>query len=39
MLENWCWEPQVLTMMSSHHETGAPLSDELIKRIVKRSAL
>jgi Zn-dependent oligopeptidase len=39
MLESWCWEPQVLAMMSSHHETGAPLSDELIKRIVKRSAL
>jgi Zn-dependent oligopeptidase len=36
MLENWCWEPKVLAMMSSHAETGKPLSDELIHRIVQR---
>jgi Zn-dependent oligopeptidase len=35
MLENWCWEPKVLERMSSHYKTGAPLSDELIDRIVK----
>jgi Zn-dependent oligopeptidase len=35
MLENWCWEPRVLRAMSSHYKTGAPLSDELIERLVK----
>ncbi|KAJ7147482.1 metallopeptidase MepB [Mycena crocata] len=35
MLENWCWEPEVLQKMSSHYETKQPLSPELIEKIVK----
>ncbi|KAI0632166.1 metallopeptidase MepB [Trametes polyzona] len=35
MLENWCYEPKVLERMSSHYETGEPLSKELIDSIVK----
>ncbi|KAF8225878.1 metallopeptidase MepB [Tricholoma matsutake] len=35
MLENWCWEPKVLEKMSSHYETQKPLSEELIKKLVK----
>jgi metallopeptidase MepB len=35
MLENWCWEPKVLEMMSSHYETKQPLSADLIDKIVK----
>ncbi|KDQ07822.1 hypothetical protein BOTBODRAFT_38504 [Botryobasidium botryosum FD-172 SS1] len=35
MLENWCWEPSVLTKMSSHYETKKPLSDELIDKLIK----
>ncbi|KAJ7095922.1 metallopeptidase MepB [Mycena belliarum] len=35
MLENWCWEPEVLQKMSSHYETQQPLSPELIEKIVK----
>ncbi|KAJ3875744.1 hypothetical protein F5051DRAFT_333312 [Lentinula edodes] len=35
MLENWCWEPQVLEKMSSHFETKKPLSPELITKLVK----
>ncbi|KAJ7175804.1 metallopeptidase MepB [Mycena filopes] len=35
MLENWCWEPEVLAKMSSHYETKQPLSSELIEKIVK----
>ncbi|KAJ7670262.1 hypothetical protein B0H17DRAFT_948922 [Mycena rosella] len=35
MLENWCWEPEVLQKMSSHYETKQPLSSELIGKIVK----
>jgi Zn-dependent oligopeptidase len=36
MLENWCWEPEVLKKMSSHYKTKEPLSDDLIKKIIKR---
>jgi len=35
MLENWCFEPAVLEKMSSHYQTGKPLSRELIDKIVK----
>ncbi|CEL52913.1 metallopeptidase MepB [Rhizoctonia solani AG-1 IB] len=34
MLENWCWEPEVLKKMSSHYEKKEPLSDELIKKLI-----
>ena len=36
MLENWCWEPKVLEMMSSHYEKKVPLDKELSEKIVKR---
>ncbi|KAF9223776.1 zincin [Gyrodon lividus] len=35
MLENWCWEPEVLKKMSSHYKTQEPLSDDLIVKIIK----
>lgn len=35
MLENWCWEKQVLEKMSSHYETQKPLSGELIEKVIK----
>ncbi|KAJ6508867.1 metallopeptidase MepB [Mycena sanguinolenta] len=35
MLENWCWEPEVLTKMSSHYETKQALSPALIEKIIK----
>ncbi|KAN0094547.1 hypothetical protein V8E55_002834 [Tylopilus felleus] len=35
MLENWCWEPEVLKRMSSHYKTRNPLPDDLITKIVK----
>ena len=36
MLENWCWEPKVLKLMSSHYKTQQPLSPDLIDKIIKR---
>jgi len=36
MLENWCWEPKVLALMSSHYKTQQPLSADLIDKIVER---
>ncbi|KAI5478751.1 metallopeptidase MepB [Pseudohyphozyma bogoriensis] len=35
MLEHWCWTKDQLKQMSSHYETGEPLSDELIANIIK----
>ncbi|RLN51133.1 hypothetical protein BBJ29_005623 [Phytophthora kernoviae] len=34
MLENWCWENEPLQRLSSHYETGAKLSNELITRLI-----
>ncbi|CAE6466814.1 unnamed protein product [Rhizoctonia solani] len=34
MLENWCWEPEVLKKMSKHYEKQEPLSDDLIKKLI-----
>ena len=35
MLENWCFEPQVLALMSSHYETQKPLDAGLIEKVIK----
>ena len=33
-LENWCWEREALAFISGHHETGAPLPDELLDKML-----
>ncbi|KAI9365618.1 hypothetical protein BD770DRAFT_376901 [Pilaira anomala] len=35
MLENWCFDPKSLKYLTAHFETGEPISDEIIDRIVK----
>ncbi|KAJ1657427.1 metalloendopeptidase [Dispira simplex] len=35
MLENWCWEPDVLRDFSSHYQTGERIPDELLDRLIK----
>ena len=35
MLENWCFEPAVLALMSSHYETQKPLDAALIDKVIK----
>jgi metallopeptidase MepB len=35
MLENWCWDSNVLQKMSSHYEKQEPLTPELIEKIIK----
>ncbi len=33
-MENYAWEPEVLTRMSAHRETGQPLPREMIDRLL-----
>lgn len=33
-MENWCWQGEALAMISSHHETGEPLPDTLLSKLL-----
>ena len=33
-LENWCWEPEALAMISGHFETGEPLPQDLLDNML-----
>jgi len=33
-LENWCWNPESLALIASHHETGEPLPDDLLQKLL-----
>lgn len=33
-LENWCWEREALALISGHHDTGEPLPDELLDKML-----
>jgi oligopeptidase A len=33
-LENWCWEPEALAFISGHCDTGEPLPDELLEKML-----
>ncbi|CAK7273911.1 metalloendopeptidase [Sporothrix epigloea] len=34
MLENWCWCPPQIKALSSHYETGEPIPDGLVDKLV-----
>lgn len=34
MLERWAWDPAVLKRISKHYQTGEPLPDELIEKML-----
>ncbi|VFP84204.1 Oligopeptidase A [Candidatus Erwinia haradaeae] len=34
LMENWCWEPEVLVLLSGHYKTHAPLPQEFVHKIV-----
>lgn len=33
-LENWCWEKEALAFLSGHFETGEPLPDDLLEKML-----
>ncbi len=33
-LENWCWEKDVIPMISGHYKTGEPLPDDLLEKML-----
>jgi len=37
LLEHWASEPQVLKSFATHYETGEPISDELIEKLLNAS--
>jgi thimet oligopeptidase len=35
IMEHWCWNADVLRRFARHHETGEPIPDELVERLVE----
>ncbi|WP_444938094.1 M3 family metallopeptidase [Microbulbifer sp. JMSA002] len=33
-LENWCWQPEAIAMISSNYQTGEPLPAELLEKML-----
>ncbi|ROU00992.1 oligopeptidase A [Marinobacter sp. R17] len=33
-LENWCWNPESLGLIAKHHETGEPLPQDLLDKLL-----
>jgi thimet oligopeptidase len=34
MLENWVWQPSIIKQLSSRYDTGAPMPDDLIQKLI-----
>lgn len=33
-MENWCWEPEAIPLISGHYETGEPLPQHLLEKML-----
>jgi len=34
-MENWCWQPEALQFISGHYQSGEPLPDDLLDKMLK----
>lgn len=34
LMENWCWDPQSIALISAHYQTGEPLPEQLLGRLL-----
>ena len=34
-MENWCWEPEALALISGHYESGEPLPAQMLERLLE----
>ncbi len=34
-MENWCWEPDALALISGHYESGEPLPAQMLERLLE----
>ncbi len=39
IMEHWVWQPTVLARFARHHQTGEPIPDELVAKLVKARRL
>ncbi|MDX5297315.1 MAG: oligopeptidase A [Gammaproteobacteria bacterium] len=33
-MENWCWHPESIALISAHHQTGEPLPAQMLERLL-----
>ncbi|HXH04162.1 MAG TPA: oligopeptidase A [Candidatus Competibacteraceae bacterium] len=33
-MENWCWQPEALELLSGHYRSGEPLPEDLYRRLI-----